>query len=109
VNMISSVSSKFATAWALALSPLVLFVPAFVLAGIGSSTFVHPLVIVAAFLLFIVLELAALPCFVKAARSAGRVINAMIGMGLAFVLLILSLALEYYAVTEYWADAQFGM
>ncbi|HTS35073.1 MAG TPA: hypothetical protein VMH04_05335 [Candidatus Solibacter sp.] len=106
--MSSPLTSKFSTAWALALAPLILFVPAVGLAGLGPCTFAHPLVIVIAFLLFIVLELAALPCFVKAARAAGRVVNAMIGMGLAVVLLLLSVALEYYAVTEYWADAQFS-
>ena len=106
--MNSPFASKFATAWALALAPVILFIPAFMLAGMGPCTFAHPLVIVVAFLLFIVLEIAALPCFVNAARSAGKVINAMFGMGFAVLLLLLSIALEYYAVTEYWADAQFG-
>ena len=102
-------SSNFAMAWSLALAPLFLFIPAFMLADMGPCAFAHPMVIVVAFLLFIVLEIAALPCFVKAARAAGKVMGAMIGMGLAAVLLVLCVAMEYYAVAEYWADARFGM
>jgi hypothetical protein len=102
-------TSQFAVAWMLALAPVVLFIPAFMLAGMGPCTFSHPWVIVAAFLLFIVLELAALPCFVKAARSAGKVLGAMIGMGLAILLLLLSVALEYYTVADYWADVKLGL
>ena len=104
----SALTSKFAFAWLLTLSPFVLFVPAFMLAGMGPCTFAHPFIIVAAFLLFIVLELGALPCFVKSARASGRVTGAMIGMGLSLLLLVLNMALEYYAVAEYWADRQFG-
>ena len=102
-------SSKFAMAWSLTLAPLFLFIPALMLADMGPCTFVHPTVIVVAFLFFILLELAALPCFVNAARAAGKGIVAMIGMGLAAVLLVLCVVMEYYVVAEYWADAQFGM
>ena len=101
--------SKFAVAWLLALSPLALFMPAFRLARMGAYSFSHPLVMVAAFLLFILLEVAALPCFVTSARVAGRVFSAMIGMGLSCILLLLSVALEFYTVSDYWADLKFGM
>jgi hypothetical protein len=102
-------TSTFAMAWGMALAPLFLFIPAIMLAGMGPCAFAHPMVIVVAILLFIFLEIAALPCFVKAARAAGKVMGAMIGMGLTAVLLVLCVAMEYYAVAEYWADAQFGV
>jgi len=97
---VTELSSRFSTAWTLALSPLLLFIPAFMLAGMGPCTFSHPSVIVAAFLLFIALEVAALRCFVRAARSAGKGAVAMIGMALALLLLVLSAALEYYILME---------
>jgi hypothetical protein len=103
------VTSKFAVAWSLALAPILLFIPAFVLAGMGPCTFSHPLVLVLAFLFFVVLEIVALPCFFKAARASGRVIGAMMGMGLALFLLVLCAVLEYYIVAEYWVDSQFGL
>ena len=101
--------SKFVVAWGLALAPILLFIPAFALAGMGPCTFSHPLVIVVAFLVFIVLEIAALPRFFGAARASGKVIGAMMGMGLSLFLLVLCAFLEYYLVVEYWADAQFGL
>jgi hypothetical protein len=104
-----SLKSKFAIAWSLALAPILLFIPAFALAGMGPCTFSHPLVIVGAFLVFIALEIAALPRFVRAARASGKVIGAMMGMGLALFLLVLCTVLEYYVVAEYWADSQFGL
>jgi hypothetical protein len=94
------VKPGFAIAWSLALAPILLFIPAFMLAGMGPCTFSQPLVLEMAFLLFIVLEIVSLPCFVKAARSSGRVIGAMMGMGLALSLMVLSAALEYYVVAE---------
>jgi len=96
----TALSSRFSTAWILAASPVLLFVPAFMLAGMGPCTFSHPSVIVIAFLLFIGLEVAAMRTFVLAARSAGKAAVAMIGMALALFLLVLSAALEYYAVME---------
>jgi hypothetical protein len=103
------VNSRFAVAWSLALAPVCLFIPTFLLAGMGPCSFSHPLVIVVAFLLFIALEIAALPRFVKAARATGKALGAMLGMGFAISVLVLSVALEYYFVAEYWADAQFGV
>jgi hypothetical protein len=91
--------SKFAIAWILALAPLLLFIPALMLAGIGPCAVSHPYVLSVAFLLFIVLEAASLPRFVRAARATGRAIGAMIGMGLAVVMLFLSAVLGYYTVT----------
>jgi hypothetical protein len=98
---VTELSSRFSTAWALALSPLFLFVPAFILAGMGPCTFSHPSVILGAFLLFIALEVAALRCFVRAARSAGKGVVAMIGMAMALLLLVLSALLEYYVLMEF--------
>lgn len=90
------------------LSPIALFIPAFLLAGMGPCTFAHPFVMVVAFLVFIGLEVASLPRFVTAARATGRVTGAMVGMGFALLLLVLCATLEYYVVAEYWADSQFS-
>ncbi len=95
------VNSRFAVAWSLALAPVCLFIPAFLLAGMGPCSFSHPLVIVVAMLLFIGLEVAALPRFVKAARASGKAIPAMFGIPLALLLLILSVAFEFSIVTDY--------
>ena len=100
--------SKFATAWCLALAPVILFIPAFMLAGMGPCTFSHPIVLVLALLLFVCLEVAAILSFVKAARSDGRVVRAMIGLALALILLVFNAALGYYVTAEYWADSQFS-
>ena len=94
--------AKYATAWSLTLAPIVLFIPAVALAGMGPCTFAHPLVLVIAFLLFVGLEIAALPQFVCAARAAGKAPLAMNGMGMAVLLLILSAVMEYYVAAEYW-------
>jgi len=93
------VKSKFVVPWVLALAPVLLFIPAVMLAGIGPCDFSHPSVLIIAFLIFIVLEAASLPRFVRAARATGRAIGAMIGMGLAVIVLFLSAVLEYYTVT----------
>jgi hypothetical protein len=96
-------------AWGLTLAPIFLFIPAFMLAGMGPCTFSHPIVIVIAFLIFIGLELAAFPRFVQAARATGAAVRSIIGMGLALLLLVLSVALEYYFVTEYLEDMRLGL
>lgn len=100
--------SNLAVAWSLTLAPVILFVPAFMLAGLGPCSFSHPLVLVAALLLFIVLEIASLPNFVRSARATGRAVIPMIGIGIALVLLGMNAMLEYYLVAEYWAEAQFS-
>jgi len=102
-------SRNFAVAWGLTLTPVFLFIPAFMLAGMGPCTLSHPLVLVMAFLLFISLELASLPRFVKAARSTGAAIRAMVGMGVALLLLVLSLALEYYFIADYLENRRYGL
>jgi hypothetical protein len=102
------VKSKLAVAWSMTLAPVVLFIPAFMLAGMGPCTFSHPLVLVLALLLFIVLELLSLPNFVRSARATGQAIGPMIGIGFALVLLAINAMLEYYLVAEYWAEAQFS-
>jgi hypothetical protein len=100
--------SKLAVAWGMTLAPIVLFVPAFMLAGMGPCSFSHPLVLVAALLLFIVLEILSLPNFVRSARATGQALGPMIGIGFALILLTVNAMLEYYVVAEYWAEAQFS-
>jgi len=93
------VKSKFVVPWVFALAPIFLFIPALMLAGIGPCAVSHPYVLSVAFLLFIGLEAASLPRFVRAARATGRAIGAMIGMGLAVIVLFLSAVLGSYTVT----------
>ena len=93
--------SKFAVAWALALAPILLFIPAIMLAGMGPCSYAHPFVMVSALALFVVLEMAAVPNFIRGARLAGRSISAIFGIGLALFLLVLSLAFEFLTVTDY--------
>src|SRR5579863_387738 len=93
--------SKFVLAWTLALAPVFLFIPAIILAGMGPCSFAHPFVMVGAFVFFMGLELAAVPCFVKAARGAGKAIAAMFGIGLVLLLLFLSVAFEVTIVGDY--------
>jgi len=95
--------AKYRTAWGLTLAPIVLFIPALMLAGMGSCSFAHPSVLVIAFLFFVGLEIAAVPRFIRAARSAGKAPIAMIGIAMAFFFMVLSAVLEYYFVAEYWA------
>ena len=93
--------SRFAVAWALALAPLLLFIPAFMLAGMGLCTFSHPLVMVAAFAIFAMLELAAVSCFVRDARRAGESVPAIFGIGLALLPLAPSAAVGFLTVSDY--------
>jgi hypothetical protein len=95
--------AKYAAAWSLTLAPILLFIPAVALAGMGPCSFAHPTVLAIAFLLFAGLEIAALPQFVLAARSVGKAQIAMAGMAMALFLLVLNAVLEYYFVAEYWA------
>jgi len=103
-----TVNRNSALAWAFALAPIVLVIPAFLLAGMGPYAFTHPFVLVVAFLLFIGLEVTALFRFVKVARS-GAAALAMVGMGLALVMLVLNAALEYYVAAEYLEDVRLGL
>jgi len=96
-----ALNKNVVTPWALTFAPIVLFIPAFLLAGMGPCTFSHPLVIVIAFLIFIGCELAALPRFVAAPRSTGGGGRAIVGIGLALLMLVLCVALEYFFVTDY--------
>ena len=96
--------SKFAVAWSLALAPVLLFVPAILLAGMGPCSYAHPFVMVAALALFVAFELAAVPYFIRGARRAGRsisAVSAILGISLALFLLVLSLAFEFLTVTDY--------
>lgn len=97
-----STIAEYAAAWSLTLAPVLLFIPAVALAGMGPCSFAHPTVMVIAFLLFAALEIAALPRFVRAARSVGKAPIAMVGISMALFLLVLSTVLEYYFVADYW-------
>jgi len=91
-------------AWALALAPIFLFIPAFLLAGMGPCAFSHPSVMLVALLLFIGTELVAMRWFIKAARSAEKVIGAFFGIGTALVLLAISATLEFFFLVDYLSD-----
>jgi len=96
--------AKYATAWSLTLAPVLLFIPALMLTGMAPCAFLHPLVLVIALLLFVGLEIAALPQFVRAARTAGKAPLAIFGMTTAVLLLALSAVMEYYITAEYWVE-----
>lgn len=55
----------------------------------------------------VALEIAALPRFVRAARSVGKAPLAMIGITMALVILVFSAVMEYYVAAEYWAERSF--
>lgn len=99
--------ARYATAWSLTLGPVLLFIPALMLAGMGPCGVAHPAVLAIAFLLFVGLEVAALPQFVRAARTTGKALLAMIGMAMALFLMISSAVMGYYATAEYWAERSF--
>ncbi len=99
--------SRFVVAWSLALTPVVLFIPALMLAGMGMCGFTEPLVPAVAFLMFIVVEVASIRCFVQAARSSGKAIGAIFGIGLAAILLVANATLEFWVTADYWAEAHF--
>jgi hypothetical protein len=92
---------KFAVAWGLALAPIFLFVPAVMIAGMGPCSYAHPGVMIAAFAIFICSEIASVGLFVSDARHAGRVIPAIVGIGLALLLLVLSSAFGYLTAIDY--------
>lgn len=96
-----SATAKYATAFSLALAPVFLFIPAMVFAGMGPCTFAHPSIMVLAFLLFVGLEIAAVPRFVSAARSVGKAPLALVGIAIALFLLIFSAVFEFYFVSDF--------
>ncbi len=102
-----SAIAKYATAWSLTLAPVLLLIPAVMLAGIGPCAMAHPEVMVLAFLLFVGLEIAALPQYVRAARTVGKAPLAMVGIALALIILAFSAVMEYYVAAEYWAERSF--
>lgn len=102
-----SAITKYVAAWSLTLAPVLLFIPAVMLAGFGPCAVAHIEVLVIAFLLFAGLEIAALPQFVRAARITGKAPLAMIGIALALVIFVFSAVMEYYVVAEYWAERSF--
>lgn len=56
---------------------------------------------VAALTTFVLLELAAVACFIRGARRAGKSLPAIFGICLALVLLVLCAAFEFLTVTDY--------
>lgn len=102
-----SAIARYSAAWGLTLAPVFLIIPALMLAGMGPCAMAHPEVMVMAFLLFVGLEIAALPRFVRAARTVGKVPLAMIGMAVALVILGFSAVMEYYIAADYWAERSF--
>ena len=91
----------FAQAWSFTLAPIVLFIPAVMLAGMGPCSYAHPLVMVVALAIFIAFELTAGPCFVRGARRTGKSVLAIFGIGLTLVLLVLIVAFEFLTVIDY--------
>ena len=67
-----SAIAKYATAWSLTLAPVLLVIPAVLLAGIGPFAVAHIEVLVIAFLPFAGRKTAALPRLARAARRAGE-------------------------------------
>lgn len=102
-----SAITRYAEAWSLTLAPILLFIPALVLAGMGPCAMAHPEVMVIAFLLFVGFEIAAMPQFVRAARSTGKAPLAIIGIVVALVSMIFSAVMEYYFAADYWAERSF--
>jgi uncharacterized membrane protein YwzB len=99
--------ARYASAWSLTLAPVLFFVPALMLAGMGPCGIAHPEVMAIAFLFFVALEVAALPRFLRAARTTGKAVLAIIGMAIALAILISSAVMGYYATAEYWAERSF--
>lgn len=102
-----SAIARYTTAWGLTLAPILLFIPALMLAGPGPCAMAHPEVMVVAFLLFVGLEIAAMPQFVRAARTAGKAPLAMIGIAVALVVLLFCAVMEYYVAADFLADLRF--
>jgi hypothetical protein len=102
-----SAIAKYAAAWSLTLAPVLLLIPALALAGMGPCAMAHPQVMIFAFLLFVGLEIAAVPQFVRAARTRGKAPLAMIGILVALVILGFSAVMEYYMAAEYWTERSF--
>jgi hypothetical protein len=100
--------SKLLVAWALALSPILLYVPTLMVAGIGPCAVSHPLVMVIAFLLFVLFEIAAGWNFATLPRSSGWRVGAILGMATAVSLFALNVYFEYYVLQEYLVDLQFS-
>ena len=78
------------------LVPVVLFLPAFWLAGMGPCTFSHPVIMLVAAIAFVALEIAALWAFVRRGFSLFTVA----GIALAVLLLFASLSSSYLI----WVD-----
>jgi hypothetical protein len=102
-----SAIAKYAKAWSLTLAPILLFIPALMLAGMGSCAMAHPEVMVIAILLFMGFEIAAMPQFVRAAQSTGKAPLAIVGIVVALVIMVFSAVMGYYFAVDYWADRSF--
>lgn len=100
--------SKLAVGWTLVLSPMLLYVPTLIVAGMGPCAVAHPLVMVISFFLFVFLEIAAAWNFATLPRSSGWRVGAILGMATAVSLFALNVYFEYYMVHEYLVDLQFS-
>jgi hypothetical protein len=89
---------KLATAWTLLPAPIILFIPALALAGMGSCAFQYPLVIVVADVLYVGMEGTAIWLF---ARNRPISIGPSCGLVLASVMLVLTICVELLLVTNY--------
>jgi hypothetical protein len=80
------------------LVPVLLFLPAFWLAGMGPCTFSHPTVMLIASFIFSGFEIAALTMFIRRFEFC---FSALVGSGLAMLLLAGSVFLGYIMLYEF--------
>ena len=90
--MPAPVTNGYRSAYEMTLAPVVLFFPAFWLAGMGPCTFSHPIIMLIAAILFVTLEIAALRVFLRGFRFS---LFTAAGTGLAVFILFASLYLTY--------------
>jgi hypothetical protein len=89
---------KLAVAWTLLPAPIILFIPAFALAGLGPCAFRYPLVMVVANALFAVMEGASLWFF---AKNRPVSIGPSCGLVLASIMIVLTISAELLLLTDY--------
>ena len=89
---------KLAIAWTLLPAPIILFIPAFALAGMGPCAFQYPLVMVVADALFVGMEGTALWFF---AKNRPISIGPCCGLALASMMLVLTICVDLLLVTDY--------
>jgi hypothetical protein len=92
------VKRNLAIAWALLAAPVILFIPAFAIAGIGPCAFRYPKVIVVADALFAAMEGSALGLFAKSRPTS---IGTRVGCVLTFVMIVVTVLFELLLVADY--------